>query len=133
MDNYTLSIATTTPCIPEQRRNSRYMVAHLITINTRGTGQVINIGKRGLSFGCLYHHDFPEEWAMDILDAKGSHIKKIQVRKIWEVAKEGECCIENFDIEVGVEFVNLSTLQSEELNSLLINLDFPCEKFAPAY
>ena len=133
MDNYTLSIATTTPYISEQRRNLRHMVAHLITINTRGTGQVINIGKRGLSFGCLYHHDFPKEWTMDILDAKGSHIKKLQVRKVWEVAKEDGYCVENFDVEVGVEFVNLSTLQSEELNSLLIHLDVPCEKFTSAY
>ncbi len=121
MYNDALSIPTTRSYIPEQRKNLRERVAKLITINAQGTGQVINIWKSGLSFGCLYHHSFPEEWTMDLLDARGSHIKNLKVRKVWEVSEEDPCTIESFDIRVRVEFVHLSKLQTEALNSLLSN------------
>ena len=72
--------------LSEQRKNERLEVIHLLAITERGTGQILDITREGCSFGCLYPHTFPREFYLDILDAKGSHIKKIKVRKIRETS-----------------------------------------------
>jgi hypothetical protein len=112
-----------TPIIlsPSSRRVSqRNILGHLIAVNHQGTGQVTSIDERGLSFGCLYKHQFPQEWRMDILDSKGSHIKHLKVRKIWEEINPHS----NFEIEIGVEFSEISFYQQEELTSILSNLQY---------
>ncbi len=118
MDNCTGSYVTAVPVIPEQRRNIRFTACQLITVHTFGAGKVTNIGRGGLSFGCLYRHEFPQKWTMDLLNAKGSHIKNLQVRKVWEVVETGALNIPDFEIEIGVEFVELSLMQSRDLNSV---------------
>jgi hypothetical protein len=57
---------------------------------------------------------------MDILDSKGSHIKHLKVRKIWEEINPHS----NFEIEIGVEFSEISFYQQEELTSILSNLQY---------
>lgn len=108
---------------PERRRNDRYKIVHILAITGRGTGQIIDISREGLSFGCLYPHKFPDEWSMDILDAKGSHIKQLQVRKIWERTTGHPELSDKFDLVVGVEYTGLTALQAEELDFLFDNLD----------
>jgi hypothetical protein len=84
----------------------------LLAVTQKGTGQIININKRGLSFGCLYAHTFPQEFHVDLLSARGTLIKKVNVRKIRETSGD------LFELVVGVEFAGLSPSQAEELNSL---------------
>ncbi len=103
-----------------KRMDQRNILGHLIAINNQGTGQVTSIDERGLSFGCLYRHQFPEEWQMDIIDSKGCHIKQLSVRKIWEEINPES----NFEIEIGVEFSETSSYQREELGNILSNLQY---------
>jgi hypothetical protein len=107
----------------EQRINERHEVIHLLAITERGTGQILDISSEGLSFGCLYPHDFPHEFYLDILDAKGSHIKKVKVQKMWEI--NGDCQESSaiFELVIGVEFSNLSAFQKDDLNYLLKNIE----------
>lgn len=108
----------------ERRRSERYKIVHMLAITGRGTGQIIDIGRDGLSFGCLYPHSFPETWSMDILDARGSHIKEIRVRKIWERKLGHPELSSRYELEVGVEFIDLTGEQADELEFLLDNLDY---------
>ena len=106
---------------PSRKRvNQRNILGHLIAINHQGTGQVTSMDERGLSFGCLYQHQFPEEWRMDILDSRGCHIKQLNVRKIWEEINPGS----DFEIEIGVEFSEITSLQQKELRNILSNLQY---------
>ncbi len=104
-------------------RSERFKTVHTLAINERGTGQIFDISREGLSFGCLYPHNFPDTWQMDILNAKGSHIKHIQVRKIWERTIGHPQLSTKFEVEVGVEFTDLTASQAEEIDFLLDNLD----------
>lgn len=116
----------------ERRKNERYRIVHILAITGRGTGQIIDIGREGLSFGCLYPHSFPDTWSMDVLDARGSHIKELQVRKIWE-RKTGDLGISTrYELEIGVEFENLTAEQADELDFLLNNLDLHTSPFVEA-
>ncbi len=108
--------------IPEQRRNQRHQTAHLLAITPKGTGKITDISKNGLAFGCLYAHSFKDEWTMDILDAKGSHIKKIKVRKMWEKYEEQEDISDTFDMEVGIGFIDLTNNQERALDNLINDL-----------
>ncbi len=116
--------------ITKRRKNERYKIIHILAITSRGTGQILDIGREGLSFGCLYPHSFPETWSMDILDAKGSHIRELQVKKIWERKIGHPELSAKYELEVGVEFTELTDTQSDELDFLLENLDLcmptPC-------
>jgi len=121
------------PYLSEQRKIERHEVIHLLAITERGTGQILDISREGLSFGCLYPHTFPYEFYIDILDANGCHIKKIKVRKMWETSGETQEPTEIFELEVGVEFAELTASQSEELDYLLDDLelvDFPYQNLA---
>lgn len=115
--------ATETRSLLERRKNDRHRIVHILAITGRGTGQIIDIGREGLSFGCLYPHSFPETWSMDVLDARGSHIKELQVRKIWERKAGDQESSARYELEIGVEFVYLTAEQSNELDFLLSNLD----------
>ncbi len=108
--------------LPPSRKGMarRNLLGHLIAINHQGTGQVTSIDARGLSFGCLYRHQFPEQWQMDILDSKGCHIKQLSVKKIWEEINPES----NFEVEIGVEFSEISSYQREELDNILSNLQY---------
>jgi len=109
--------------LSDQRKNQRQEVINLLAITERGTGQVLDISRKGLSFGCLYPHTFSHEFYLDILDAKGSHIKKIKVRKIRETNGDDQDPLEIFELVVGVEFCDLTSTQSHELDYLLETMD----------
>lgn len=116
----------------ERRKNERYRIVHILAITGRGTGQIIDIGREGLSFGCLYPHSFPDTWSMDVLDARGSHIKELQVRKIWERKTADLGISTRYELEIGVEFENLTAEQADELDFLLNNLDLHTSPFVEA-
>jgi len=109
--------------LSELRKIVRHEVIHLLAVTERGTGQILDISSGGLSFGCLYPHTFPREFYLDILDAKGSHIKKVKVKKIWETNHGYQEYAGVFELMVGVEFVDLAVSQSYELDYLLDNLE----------
>ena len=88
-----------------------------------GTGQIFEINHRGLSFGCLYPHRFNEQWTMDILDARGSHVKDLQVTKIWETRNGDREIMNRFELIVGVAFVKPNYKQIVEINDLLEDPD----------
>lgn len=123
MNNLTLPELVETRNLLERRRSERFKIVHILAITGRGTGQIVDISREGLSFGCLYPHKFPDTWLMDILDAKGSHIKQIEVRKIWERTIGHPELSTKFELEVGVEFTDLTASQEEEIDFLLDNLD----------
>ena len=108
-----------TPYLADQRKNQRHDVVNLLAVTERGTGQILDINLQGLSFGCLYPHDFPQEFILDILDAKGSHIKKLNVRKVRETSDNRKHYNGGFELVIGVEFYDLTTTQLNELCYLL--------------
>lgn len=110
-----------TPYFSEQRKNDRHEVINLLAITDRGTGQILDINREGLSFGCLYPHTFPNEFHIDILDAKSSHIKKLKVRKRRETTNDYQEPAGIFELVVGVEFSEITAFQAEELDYLLDN------------
>lgn len=110
-----------TPYFSEQRKNDRHEVINLLAITDRGTGQILDINREGLSFGCLYPHTFPNEFHIDILDAKSSHIKKLKVRKRRETTGDYQEPAGVFELVIGVEFSEITASQAEELNYLLDN------------
>ncbi|MGB3210863.1 MAG: hypothetical protein WBB19_09195 [Desulforhopalus sp.] len=109
--------------LSEQRKNLRHEAINILAITERGTGQILDISREGLSFGCLYPHNFPEEFHVDILDAKGSHIKKLKVRKMRETNSDYQDPPAIFELVVGVEFCELTSSQSDELNYLIDNME----------
>lgn len=109
-----------TPYFLEQRKNDRHEVINLLVIITnRGTGQILDINREGLSFGCLYPHTFPNEFYIDIIDAKDSHIKKLKVRKRRETNANAQEPAGLFELVIGVEFAEINVFQAEELDYLL--------------
>ncbi len=112
-----------TLCVPEQRNSNRYQTQHLLAITPKGTGQIIDISRAGLSFGCLYPHYFQNEWVMDILDAQGTHIKRLRVRKIWQRGESHANISAEFEMEIGVEFLELTQNQIHELEILSNNIN----------
>ncbi len=109
--------------LSEQRKISRRQTFHLLAITERGTGQILDISNDGFCFGCLYPHTFPPEFYIDILDAKGSHIKKLKVRKMWETNSDYLDSTAVFELVVGVEFHECNGPQSNELNHLLDTME----------
>jgi hypothetical protein len=107
------------PYFSEQRKNGRNEVVNLLAITDRGTGQILDINREGLSFGCLYPHTFPNEFNIDILDAKGSHIKKLKVWKRRETDGDYQEPAVIFELVLGVEFAEITALQAAELEYLL--------------
>lgn len=107
----------------EQRKSLRFQETHLIAITTKGTGKIIDINHEGLSFGCLYSHDFPAEMNIDILGANGIFIKDLQVIKCWENTQDSIFLEEPFEITAGFEFINLTSLQSLELAKLMRHIE----------
>lgn len=108
-----------TPYFSEQRKNDHHEVINLLAITDRGTGQILDINREGLSFGCLYPHTFPNEFHIDILNARGSHIKKLKVRKRRETNGDDQEPAGIFELVIGVEFAEISAFQAEELDYLL--------------
>lgn len=104
-----------------QRKTERMRGVHLLVVTSRGTGKIIDIHHNGLSFGCLYPHNFPEIFTIDILNAKGVHLKRITARKTWQRTREDVRLSEEFELEVGVEFLALLPEQESLLAELLEN------------
>jgi hypothetical protein len=121
MNQLSIRKALETPYLSEQRKSQRYEIINLLAITERGTGQVLDINSEGLSFGCLYPHTFPNEFYLDILDAKGSHIQKLKVRKTHETGGDSLDSSAQFELVIGVEFYQLTESQSDELDFLLDN------------
>ncbi len=109
--------------LSEQRTIDRQEAIHLLAITERGTGQILDISGEGFSFGCLYPHTFPREFNVDILDAKGSHIKKIRVRKMWETDSDELGSTADFELVVGVKFSACTCAQTDEITHLLDNME----------
>lgn len=109
--------------LTEPRKTEQPQVVHLLAVTDRGTGQILDFSRDGLSFGCLYPHSFPEEWVLDVLDAKGSHIKQLKVRKIWEMSKYHPESSTRFELVVGVEFTHLTPSQADGIEFILDSLD----------
>jgi hypothetical protein len=123
MDQISVQEVTGALYLQEQRINEHQQAIHLLAVTERGTGQILDISRDGFSFGCLYPHNFPSEWTLDILDAQGSHIKKLKVRKIWEMSKYHPEFSTKFELVIGVEFTELTALQKDGLEYLLYNMD----------
>lgn len=115
--------------IPEQRDYERFHIAHLLAVTKWGTGQIFEINHRGLSFGCLYPHTFEERWNMDILDARGAHVRDLQVEKVWESRSGDQELLNRFELIVGVAFVKPTYKQILEINELLEDSDSEELKF----
>lgn len=115
--------------IPEQRDYERFHIAHLLAVTKWGTGQIFEINHRGLSFGCLYPHTFEEKWNMDILDARGAHVRDLQVEKVWESRSGDQELLNRFELIVGVAFVKPTYKQILEINELLEDSDSEELKF----
>lgn len=105
--------------LSEQRKNHRHEATNLLAITETGTGQVLDIHREGLAFGCLYPHTFPWEFHIDIINAQGSHIKKLKVRKMRETRGDCQESPTLFEVVFGVEFADLTTSQADELEYLL--------------
>lgn len=112
----------------EQRTNLRLEVTNLIAITIKGTGKILDINQEGISFGCLYQHDFPSEMSIDILGANGIFIKDLPVVKCWENTEESIFHPEPFEITVGFEFTHLTNHQSFELAKLMRHVEM-AEKY----
>lgn len=107
--------------LSEQRKKPRHKAINLLAITERGTGQVLDINREGLSFGCCYPHTFPREFQIDILDAQGSHLKRLKVRKMRETCGDEQESPALFEVVYGVEFADLTRSQASELEYLLHN------------
>jgi hypothetical protein len=117
--NQLIAQATPAPLyLRERRKDDRSREMHLLVITSRGTGKIVDISRNGLSFGCLYHHTFPEIWSMDLINAKGFYLKGIMVRKVWERTIGHPDLSDSFELEIGVEFMDLTPLQENELDFL---------------
>ena len=123
MNQLTISQRPQAFYLSEQRKFERREAIHLLAITERGTGRILDFSSEGFSFGCLYPHTFPAIFFVDILDAKGSHIKKIQVRKIWETNGNYLSSSAAFELMVGVEFIACTEAQKDELEYLLEALE----------
>lgn len=121
MNTMTLQEKTVTPYPLGHRDDDRSQINGLIAVTNRGTGQVITISREGISFGCLYPHDFPEELSIDILDDQGGHLQQLKVRKIWEMNRVYTDFCKEFELVIGAQFVNLSDHQAATLEKVLEN------------
>lgn len=108
--------------LSEQRKFTRHEALQLLAITERGTGRILDISCEGFSFGCLYPHTFPSVFSVDILDARGTHIKKIKVRKIWETNGDYLNSPAAFELLVGVEFAECTGAQIDKLDYLFESL-----------
>lgn len=121
MNTMTLQERTVTPYLSDHRDDDRSRANALIAVTNRGTGQVITISREGISFGCLYPHDFPEELSIDILDGRGGHLQRLKVRKVWEMNRVRTDFCKEYELVIGAQFVNLSDHQTATLEKILQN------------
>lgn len=119
MDTISLQESTPAHYLTDQRDSNPSQSNDLLAVTSKGTGQVITISREGISFGCLYPHVFPQEWNLDILDAKGCHIQQLKVRKVWEMNKLYTDFCKEFELVIGAEFVDLSESQATALEKML--------------
>lgn len=103
----------------ERRRIERTRDIHVLVVTSLGTGKIVDIHGEGLSFGCLYPHKFPEIFTIDILNARGLHLKRMLVRRVWQRFRDDDQLSEEFEMEVGAEFLALLPAQKALLTHLL--------------
>lgn len=123
MNSLSFHEPTTPVQLSDMRTTNRFEVSDLLIVLKWGTGQIIEIGPTGLSFGCLYPHILPEEWSMDILDAQGMHLRNIRVRKVWEKVFDHTATTSRYEVATGVEFIDLTTEQMFEINKLVNRIE----------
>lgn len=119
MNHISAQQQTAVPYFRKQRNKLPQPNLQLLAVHKKGAGQIVNINRHGLSFGCLYPHEFPAQWDLDILDAAGSHIENVSVKKIWEIKTCNTAFATRFELMVGVEFINLADSQKHALEQLL--------------
>lgn len=103
----------------ERRKNERLIEINLLMVSSRGTGKILDINQDGLSFGCLYPQTFPEVFTLDIINARGLHLKQVTARKTWQRNRGDANLSTAFEMEVGAEFLNLHSAQETILALLL--------------
>jgi hypothetical protein len=103
----------------ERRKNERLSEINLLMVSSQGTGKILDINQDGLSFGCLYPQTFPEVFTLDIINARGLHLKQATVSKTWQRKRGDMHLSDDFEMEVGVEFLNLYSAQEAVLALLL--------------
>lgn len=119
METITLQERTVAPYLTDPRNSNPSLTNDLLAVTSKGTGQIITLSREGISFGCLYPHLFPQEWNLDILDARGCHIQQLKVRKVWEMNKFHTDFCKEFELVVGAQFVELSDIQLTALENIL--------------
>lgn len=120
------SIVQETPapvCYLEQRAKHQETSSYLLAVTNKGAGRILDFNVQGLTFACHYPHYFPNELEIDILDGKNICIKKIKVRKVRECFKASSGQLANYEVLVGVEFVEPTLRQTAELECLLNTQD----------
>jgi hypothetical protein len=105
----------------ERRKSERLSEINLLLVSSQGTGKILDINQDGLSFGCLYPQTFPEVFTLDIINARGLHLKQATARKTWQRTRGDTNLSTAFEMEVGVEFLNLHSAQETILAFLLID------------
>lgn len=105
--------------LSERRKSERLVEINLLMVSSRGTGRILDINQDGLSFGCLYPQTFPEVFTLDIINARGLHLKQATVRKTWQRNRGNIHLSDDYEMEVGAEFLNLHSAQETILALLL--------------
>lgn len=103
----------------ERRKSERLSDINLLMVSSRGTGKILDIHQDGLSFGCLYPQIFPEVFTLDIINARGLHLKQATVRKTWQRNRGDIHLSDDYEMEVGAEFLDLYAAQEAVLALLL--------------
>ena len=104
-----------TSCLLEEKSDPLGTTRDILVITKNGAGQILDLNKRGLSFGCLYPHQFSDKLHLDILGNNNIFVKNIKVKKQRECFKKTSGKLANFELVVGVEFVD----PSPRLNAIL--------------
>ena len=102
----TVHRVSATSCSLEQRTDHLETNGYLLALTKKGAGQILDFNSRGLSFGCLFPHRFTDNLRLDILGNNRISIENIKVKKQRECFKKTSGKLANFELIVGVEFVD---------------------------
>jgi hypothetical protein len=108
-----------TSCLLEQRTDHLETNGYLLALTKKGAGQILDFNSRGLSFGCLFPHRFTDNLTLDILSNNRISIENIKVKKQRECFKKTSGKLANFELIVGVEFVDPLPRQNGIMDYLL--------------
>jgi len=105
--------------LQNRRKQQRRKFTAAVTIYPQGVGQVIDVSAGGVAFRCYHEQYLLEGGTVDIIDAGGSHLAELPVKKVWESAGEQKSGDSISVTTVGVKFVGLSPEQQVALYELL--------------